>query len=149
MRKISEYYSVYYHARYIEIISTHTREKTFEMTERRETSESYDLNTIQFKGPKPGIDESVNTSLAPLASVIEERSITTPVISIDSIPKDQIQISRSVKVSRISIGNQNSKRYSKDVQEIKMNCCGLSYEFRSSASKRTPCCFFCCCTCFQ
>ena len=109
------------------------------------------VNDIQFEGPRPEIDESVNTSLAPLALVIDERTIATREISEDSISKDQIQISssRSVEVSTINIENQNSKRDSIDVQEIKMNCCGLSYEFRSPASKRTLCCIFCCCTCFQ
>ena len=112
---------------------------------------SLDIKKIQFEGPKPEIDESVDTSLAPIANVIAERSISTRAISEASISKNPIQISssRSVEVSKISIENEKTKLVSVDVQEIKMNCCGLSYEFRSPASKRTLCCIFCCCTCFQ
>ena len=130
----------------------------------QKTKISLGVEELQFSGPKLWIDESVDTSLAPLANVFAERSTITSIsedpipgdpipkdpISEDPISKDPIQTSRSrsVQVSTIGIDNQNSKPDSKDIV-VKMSCCGLSYEYRSPESVNMLCCIFCCCTCSQ
>ena len=102
------------------------------------STSSPEIEDIQFRGSKPELNSTVDTSSAPVAAVLRNDEETT---SIDEISDEILGSTRTSTPHPVQ-----AQPVLKDIA-VEINCWGVSYEAHSTASSRTPCCIFCCCIC--
>ena len=121
------------------------------------SSSSKNLEDIYFRGSRPRLDSTVDTTSAPISFANDFND------SNDSIGGMRLQTFKELRFSE-SFRNysiQTSNRQSTPVPDPMTQCesradpemifggWGVTYEVRSSAGQRKVCCIFCCCICFN
>ena len=102
------------------------------------STSSPEIEDIQFRGSKPELNGTLDTSSAPVAAVFRNDELDA---SIDEISDEILGPTRTSTPHPVQ-----AQPVLKDIA-VKINCWGVSYEAHSTASTRTPCCIFCCCIC--
>ena len=138
---------------------------------KESSSSSKNLEDIYFRGSRPRLDSTVDTTSAPISFANDFNNFND---SNDSIGGMRLQpfkdsykdiqaglFSKSFKNHPIQTSNRQSTPVpdpnwvimtpceSRADPEMMYNGWGVSYEVRSSVNQRKPCCIFCCCICFN
>ena len=125
---------------------------------KESSSSSKNLEDIYFRGSRPRLDSTVDTTSAPISFANDSN---------DSIGRMRLQPFKELRFTETFRNHsiQTSNRQSTPVPdpnwvimtpcesradpEMMYNGWGVSYEVRSSVNQRKPCCIFCCCICFN
>ena len=125
---------------------------------KESSSSSKNLEDIYFRGSRPRLDSTVDTTSAPISFANDSndsigRMRLQPFKELrftETFRNHSIQTSnrQSTPVRYLAVPDPMTQFESRADPEMIYNGWGISYEVRSSMNQRKPFCIFCCCICF-
>ena len=129
----------------------------------KSSSSSKNLEDIYFRGSRPRLDSTVDTSSAPISFANDFNDSNDSIVGMKLQPfKDSPNEDNDIQAKSLrNYSIQTSNRQSTPVPDPMTQCesradpemifggWGVTYEVRSSADQRKVCCIFCCCICFN